>query len=38
MLTLGEEWSVQPTRELRDALNRLLGEERFSIHYPKHFV
>ena len=38
LLTLGEEWAVRPTRELRDALTRLLGEERFSIHYPKHFV
>jgi DNA polymerase-3 subunit alpha len=37
-LTLGEEWSVRPTRELRDSLSRLLGEERFSIHYPKHFL
>jgi DNA polymerase-3 subunit alpha len=37
-LTLGEEWSVRPTRELRDRLSRLLGEERFSIHYPKHFL
>ncbi|HEX6997046.1 MAG TPA: DNA polymerase III subunit alpha [Gammaproteobacteria bacterium] len=38
VLTLGEEWAVRPTRELRDTLTRLLGEERFSIHYPKHFV
>ncbi|HEY8521774.1 MAG TPA: DNA polymerase III subunit alpha [Gammaproteobacteria bacterium] len=37
-LTLGASWAVRPTRELRDRLTRLLGEERFSIHYPKHFV
>ncbi|HLF09718.1 MAG TPA: OB-fold nucleic acid binding domain-containing protein, partial [Gammaproteobacteria bacterium] len=37
-LTLGDEWSVRPTRELRDGLSRLLGEDRYSIHYPKHFV
>ncbi|HEX7080884.1 MAG TPA: DNA polymerase III subunit alpha [Gammaproteobacteria bacterium] len=38
LLTLGDEWAVRPTRELRETLARLLGEERFSIHYPKHFV
>ncbi len=38
LLTLGEEWTVRPTRELRESLTRLLGEDRFSIHYPKHFV
>jgi DNA polymerase-3 subunit alpha len=38
LLTLGDEWAVRPTRELREGLTRLLGEERFSIHYPKHFV
>jgi hypothetical protein len=38
VLTLGEEWWVRPTRELRDQLTRLLGEDRYSIHYPKHFV
>jgi DNA polymerase-3 subunit alpha len=37
-LTLGDEWSVRATRELRDQLTRLLGEDRYSIHYPKHFV
>src|SRR5690606_22568677 len=38
LLTLGEQWSVRPTRELRDGLTRLLGEERFSIHYPRHLL
>jgi DNA polymerase-3 subunit alpha len=38
LLTLGEEWHVRPTRELREQLTRLLGDERVSIHYPKHFV
>ena len=37
-LTLGEEWWVRPTRELRDQLTRLLGEDRYTIHYPKHYV
>jgi DNA polymerase-3 subunit alpha len=38
LLTLGEAWSVRVTRELRDQLTRLLGDDRFLIHYPKHFV
>ena len=37
-LTLGEAWSVRVTRDLRDQLTRLLGDDRFLIHYPKHFV
>jgi DNA polymerase-3 subunit alpha len=37
-LTLGDAWSVRCTRELRDQLTRLLGDDRFLIHYPKHFV
>jgi DNA polymerase-3 subunit alpha len=37
-LTLGEAWSVRLTRELRDQLTRLLGDNRFSIHYPRHVV
>jgi DNA polymerase-3 subunit alpha len=37
-VTLGDKWSVRLTRELRDQLTRLLGDDRFSIHYPKHFV
>jgi DNA polymerase-3 subunit alpha len=37
-LTLGEQWSVRLTRDLRDQLTRLLGDDRFLIHYPKHFV
>jgi DNA polymerase-3 subunit alpha len=35
-LTLGEGWTVRPTRELRERLTRLVGEERYSIHYPRH--
>jgi len=38
LLTLGEAWCVRCTRELRDQLTRLLGDDRFLIHYPKHFV
>jgi hypothetical protein len=37
-LTLGEAWSVRLTRELRDQLTRLLGDDRYLIHYPRHFV
>jgi DNA polymerase-3 subunit alpha len=37
-LTLGEAWSVRCTRELRDQLTRLLGDDSYLIHYPKHFV
>jgi DNA polymerase-3 subunit alpha len=37
-LTLGEKWSVKLTRELRDQLTRLLGDDRYLIHYPRHFV
>jgi DNA polymerase-3 subunit alpha len=37
-LTLGEAWSVRATRDLRDQLTRLLGVDRYLIHYPKHFV
>jgi DNA polymerase-3 subunit alpha len=37
-LVCGDEWSVRPTRELRESLSRLLGEDRFAIHYPKHFA
>jgi DNA polymerase-3 subunit alpha len=37
-LTLGEAWSVRLTRELRDQLTRLLGENRYLIHYPRSFV
>jgi DNA polymerase III subunit alpha len=38
LLTLGDAWSVRLTRELRDGLTRLLGEDRYLIHYPKHLV
>ena len=37
-LTLGDSWSVKPTLELRERLGVLLGAERYSIHYRKHFV
>jgi DNA polymerase-3 subunit alpha len=37
-LTCGEAWAVRPTRELRERLSRLLGEDRYKIHYPKHAV
>jgi len=37
-LVCGDEWSVRPTRELRESLSRLLGEDRYAIHYPKHFA
>ena len=37
-LTLGEAWSVRLTRELRDQLVQLLGENKFAIHYRKHIV
>jgi DNA polymerase-3 subunit alpha len=38
LLTCGEAWAVRPTRELRERLSRLLGEDRYKIHYPKHVV
>jgi DNA polymerase-3 subunit alpha len=37
-LTCGEDWAVRPTRELRERLSRLLGEDRYKIHYPKHVI
>ena len=37
-LTCGDAWYVRPTRELRERLGRLLGEDRFTIHYPKHGI
>jgi DNA polymerase-3 subunit alpha len=37
-LTLGEAWSVRLTRELRDQLVQLLGENKFAIHYRRHVV
>ncbi len=38
LLTLGESWTVRPTRELREQLGVMLGAGRFSIHYPKHVL
>ena len=37
-LVCGDEWSVRPTRALRESLNRLLGDDRYAIHYPKHIA
>ncbi len=37
-LTLGDAWAVRLTRELRDQLVQLLGENKFAIHYRKHIV
>jgi DNA polymerase-3 subunit alpha len=37
-LVCGDEWSVRPTRELRESLSRLLGDDRYAIHYPKHIA
>ncbi len=37
-LTLGDGWSVRPTRELRERLGALLGSKHYSLHYPKHLV
>ena len=37
-LTLGRNWAVRPSRELRERLGALLGENGFSIHYPRHFT
>jgi DNA polymerase-3 subunit alpha len=36
LLTLGDGWTVRPTRELRERLSQLLGADRYSIHYPRH--
>ena len=36
-LILGERWAVRAGRELRERLGVLLGENGFSIHYPKRF-
>ncbi|HSG63345.1 MAG TPA: OB-fold nucleic acid binding domain-containing protein, partial [Gammaproteobacteria bacterium] len=36
LLTLGDRWTVRPTRELRERLSQLPGAERYSIHYPRH--
>jgi len=38
LLTLGDGWTVRPTRELRERLTQLLGADRYSIHYPRHLV
>jgi DNA polymerase-3 subunit alpha len=38
LLTLGDHWTVRPTRELRERLNQMLGADRYSIHYPRHSI
>ena len=35
-LILGERWAVRASRDLRERLGVLLGENGFSIHYPTH--
>ena len=35
VLSLGGEWRVRPSRELREGLSRLVGEERFRVLYPR---
>jgi DNA polymerase-3 subunit alpha len=37
-LVCSDEWAVRPTRELRENLSKLLGEDRYAIHYPKHMA
>ena len=37
-LTLGEDWTIRLTREVRDKLARMLGDERCEISYAKHIV
>ena len=37
-LTLGDEWMIRLTREVRDKLARMLGDERCEISYAKHIV
>ncbi len=37
-LTLGDAWSVRLTRELRDQLTHLLGDDHYRIDYPKHLL
>jgi len=36
VLTCGEDWSVRLTRDLREGLSRLLGDDSIAIHYPRH--
>ncbi|MEE3197577.1 MAG: DNA polymerase III subunit alpha [Pseudomonadota bacterium] len=39
LMTLGEDWRVKPTRELRQSLSEFLGsEDRYAIHYPKFLI
>lgn len=35
-LTLGHDWTIRPTRELREQLGRMFGEKQVSLHYPKY--
>jgi DNA polymerase-3 subunit alpha len=34
-ITLGDQWAVHPTRELREQLSELVGEKRVSMHYAR---
>lgn len=34
-ITLGDQWAVHPTRELRERLSELVGEKRVSMHYAQ---
>ncbi len=38
VLTLGQDWTIRPTRELRERLARMLGDTHVSVHYPKYVV
>lgn len=35
VITLGDDWAVHPTRELREELSELLGDKRVSMHYAR---
>ncbi len=37
-LTLGDRWAVRVSRDLRERLGDLLGENGYSIHYPRSFA
>jgi DNA polymerase-3 subunit alpha len=37
-ITLGDDWSVHPTRELREQLSELVGDKRVSMHYARQTV
>ena len=37
-ITLGDQWAVHPTRELREQLSELVGDKRVSMHYARQTV